>query len=332
MVGAPVQRGHVRDLVRMLLSSLLTVLPLAAFAGYDDGARFAFIGSQQQKAIFVVDLRDRSRAEMLSLDLAPDSVAASAALKALIVGHASEQQLTLVDLTSDVLAQIDYPLEISPDTVLVSPIGETVAVFDNDRAMIQVHAIKRRQVLVTAKNVKTITDLTFSPDGSIVYWVDQASGTLNSIDLWSEHKQLQLARENSALSAMTRSVDGSLGFVSDATSAAIHIVDLHEFRLLRTGLIGQTPARPWGTADGRYMLVPDSGNGTVTAISTLSTEFIYTVDAVADPVSINPGWIDTVAAIVGRDGTVVFINIDNGAELARAKLDGVPEAGIVTSD
>jgi len=107
---------------------------------------------------------------------------------------------------------------------------------------------------------------------------------------------------------------------------------LHEFRLLRTGLIGQTPARPWGTADGRYMLVPDSGNGTVTAISTLSTEFIYTVEAVADPVSINPGWIDTVAAIVGRDGTVVFINIDNGAELARAKLDGVPEAGIVTSD
>ena len=79
------------------------------------------------------------------------------------------------------------------------------------------------------------------------------------------------------------------------------------------------------------MLVPN-GNGTVTALSVLTSESLYTVDAVANPVSINPGWIDTTAAVVGADGKLAFINIADGKELARVDLGNSPQEGIVTSD
>lgn len=302
-----------------------------ALANYDDGARYAFIGSKADSAIFVIDMQKRTNVHTVHLSTVPDTVAASDALKALIVGHAPEKMLTLVDLSADSPLQLDYPLTLRPDNVLVSPIGETVAILDQGKQQLQVHALRRKQVLLTVDNVVTETALTFNPDGSTVYWVDQSGGTLHSIDLWSDRKELRLSAEDGALSAMTRSIDGTLGFIADRQNSLVYVVDLRNFRLLRTSRAGDAPGRPWGTADGQYMLVPN-GDGSVTAISTLTSESIYTVDAVADPISINAGWIDTTAAIVGRDGKIVFINIADGKMLDDADLKSTTREGIVTSD
>jgi DNA-binding beta-propeller fold protein YncE len=195
-----------------------------------------------------------------------------------------------------------------------------------------VHALRRKEVLVRIEDVNTNSDITFNPDGSVVYWVDQDQGSLHSIDLWSKHQELKLTRDGTGLSAMSRSADGILGFISNAETGAVYVVDLWDFRVTRTSQAGQAPERPWGTADGQTMLVPNAAGGTVTAISALTGEVLYTVDAVRDPVSINPGWVDTIAAVVGRDGTVVFLNIGDGSELARVRLENTPAAGIVTSD
>lgn len=303
-----------------------------ALAGYDDGARYAFMASSSEAAVYVIDLHERKQTHSLKVATPPDSVAASEALKALIIGHATEQMLTLVDLTADQPGQYEYPLTIQPQTVQVSPIGETVAILDHDRKTLQVHALRRKEILLTTDGVNTDTELTFNPDGSTVYWVDQSGGTLHSIDLWSERKALRLAKEGAALSAMSRSVDGTLGFVSNGDTGIVFVVDLRDFRVVRSSRAGRAPGRPWGTADGQYMLVPNAGDGTITAISTLSSDAIYTVEAVENPVSINPGWIDTVAAVVGGDGKVAFFSIADGKALDQYQLGASPEAGIVTSD
>jgi len=313
------------------IAGLLLCLPTISLAQFDDGARYGFLASKTASTVTVIDLQRQSNVHTIRLPEAPDSVTASEALRALIIGHENGNKLTLVDLAAKSLDQYEYPLTLSPHEVLVSPIGETVAILDRESAQLQVHALRRKEVLLTLDDVNTKTELTFSPDGSTVYWVDQRAGSLHSVDLWSDRKTLRLAPEGATLSAMSRSIDGTIGFLSNKDTDVVFAIDLRHFQLVRTSHAGRGPGRPWGTADGQYMLVPNA-EGTVTALSTLSGEALYTVDAVANPVSINPGWIDTTAAVVGADGNLVFLNIADGAELSRLQLNQSPQEGIVTSD
>lgn len=303
-----------------------------ALAQYNDGARYAFVASPQEKIVYVIDLQDRTLADSIRFELAPDSVSASENLKALVVAHEHANRLTLVDLSSDDLIQYDYPLTITPDKVDLSPLGETIAIYDSQAKKLEVHAIRRRQSLLEAEDVNTTEDFTFNLDGSTIYWVDRSTGTLNSIDLWSKRGTLSLAPSNVNLSALSRSIDGARGFISNATANVVYVVSLATFEKIGTVRTGSSPGRPWGTADGRYMLIPNEGDGTVTAISTLSLQPLYTVSAVDNPVSINPGWLDTTAAVIGETGDMVFLNVDDGKPTGKFEFANRPNEGIVTSD
>ena len=312
------------------------VLPISmaasAAALFDDGARYAFIASASAKSVFVIDLQERSLAHTIELARAPSSVTVSDRLKALVIGHETDKSLTLIDLSSAALTQIDYPLDLTPSIVAMSPIGETVAIFDREAEKLEVHSINRRVVLLSVDEVRTESEFTFSNDGATIFWVDDKAGTFNAVDLWSERNNVELTSPGSGLSAISRSIDGAVAFVSEASSNVVHMIDLSTFMPVLKIHVGAGPGRPWGTTDGRYMLVPNNGGRTLTAISTMSGESVYTVPAVDHPVFINPGWLDSTAAAVSESGHVVFIDIDDGSVTARYDLKGVPLDGVVTSD
>lgn len=311
------------------LSAMLSVS--LSHAVYDDGARYAFTASPEKQAIYIIDLHQRERVDTINVDSVPDMVSASENLKALIVASRQAKRLTLIDLTSEKLSQYTYPLTISPDYINVSPIG-TVAIYDRQQQILEVHAVKRRQVLLRAENVRSSEKLTFNLDGSTIYWVDQAAGTLHSIDLWSNAKSLQLTTAVESLTALSRSTDGLLGFISSRLDNTVYVVNLRDFSQLTAIKVGRSPGRPWGTADGRYMLVANRDDGTVTAISTSSLQRLYTVPTVAKPIAINPGWLDSTAAILGENGTVAFIDVATGTAGEAFDLHSLPHEGVVTSD
>jgi DNA-binding beta-propeller fold protein YncE len=317
-----------------LLASLFLILLVSstAFAQFDDGARYAFIASASSKSIFVIDLQEKSLAHTIELTRAPSSVAASDRLHALVIGHEADRNLTLIDLSTAELTQIEYPLGLMPSTVTMSPVGETVAIFDRETGQLEVHAIHRRAVLLAVDKVRTDSGFTFSADGATIFWVDDSNGTFNAVDLWSESRRIELAKPGSGLSAISRSVDGAVAFVSEASANIVHMIDLKTFAPVLKIHVGNGPSRPWGTADGRFMLVPNNGGRTLTAISTASGESMYTVPAVNHPVFINPGWLDTTAAAVSESGHVAFFDIGDGSVTARYDLNGAPLDGIVTSD
>lgn len=318
---------------RLAVSLILLVTAASeAFANFDDGARYAFIASASSKSIFVIDLQEKSLAHTISLTRSPSSVAVSERLQALVIGHEADKRLTLVDLSTSELRQIGYPLDLSPSTVEMSPVGETVAIFDKEAGALEVHAFRRHEVLLSVNNVRTESEFTFSTDGATIFWVDDSNGSFNAVDLWANRKSIKLAEPHAGLSAISRSIDGTVAFVSEASTGVVHMIDLSMFAPLRKVPVGARPGRPWGTADGRYMLVPNKGGRTLTVISTVSGESIYTVAAVDRPLFINPGWLDSIAAAVGESGHVAFIDIDDGSVTARYELDGAPLDGIVTSD
>ena len=320
----------ISTLLASLILSLL-IVPVAS-AQFDDGARYAFISSASSKSIFVIDLQEKTLAHIIKLTRAPSSVAASERLKALVVGHEADKSMTLIDLSTSELAQFHYPLSLMPSTIAMSPVGETVAIFDSLTGRLEVHAIHRRAVLLTIDDVRTDSEFTFSADGATLFWVDDSDGTFNAVDLWSQRKSIGLTQPGSGLSAISRSIDGTVAFVSEASANVVHMIDLKTFAPVLKIDVGNGPGRPWGTTDGRFMLVPNNGGRTLTAISTASGESIYTIPAVDHPVFINPGWLDTTAAAVNESGDVVFIDIDDGSVTARYDLNGAPLDGIVTSD
>ena len=304
-----------------------------SYAGYDDGARYAFTASASQQSIYVIDLHNRVLADTITLNAVPDSVSASENLKALVIANREAKGLTLLDLTSDKLAGYNYSLSISPDYVKVSPLGETVAIYDKEQQVLEVHAIRRNQVLLRAEQVNTDKEFTFNLDGSTAYWVDQTSGKLHSVDLWSQTKALQLADAESGLSALSRSTDGLLGFVSNAQDDKVYVINLRDFSKMMEIRVGRQPGRPWGTADGQTILVPNRDDNTITAISTSNLQKLYTVATIDEPISINPGWLDTTAAVIGNKGDLSFIDMQEGGGAGQIyALESVPQEGIVTSD
>lgn len=322
-----------KTISKLMASLILAVLIVpAAFAQFDDGARYAFIASASSKSIFIIDLQEKSLAHTIELTRAPSSVAASARLKALVIGHEADKSMTLIDLSTSALEQFHYPLSLTPATIAMSPVGETVAIFDNVADRLEVHAIRRRAVLLSVDDVHTDSGFTFSADGATLFWVDDSKGTFNSVNLWSERRVIELTRPGSGLSAISRSIDGTVAFVSEASANVVHMIDLKTFTPLLKIQVGSRPGRPWGTADGRYMLVPNNGDRSLTAIWTATGASLYTVPAVSHPLFINPGWLDTTAAAVSESGHVVFIDIDDGSVTARYELNGAPLDGIVTSD
>lgn len=320
------------SLFNLIALLLLPCFSISAEAKYDDGARYAFSISSKESSIQVVDLHKKELVERIHIESTPDSLAASEQLKALIITHKAEKRLTLMDLSSEALAQISYPLDIQPDYIAVSPLGETIAIYDRQQGILEVHAVKRKTVLLHTENVITDNSFTFNLDGSKLFWTDTKTGELKSIDLWSTMSSLRLSRNGAGLSALTRSTDGLLGFISDSSRNVVTVVDLQNMSILKEISVGAGASRPWGTSDGLLMLVPNAQDATVTAISTATLDVLYTKPTVANPISINSGWLDSVAAIIGKNGEIVFIKTATGQLLESHSLGSAANEGIVTAD
>jgi len=319
--------------MKKFIGHLFSLLLVAnALADYDDGMRYAFVASTEDKSISIIDLHSHLLAETIKLATAPGEIEASNRLKALVVAHPDATHLTLIDLSSSKLKQIKYELEMVPDHIKLNPVGDAIAVYGKSQQAIQIFNLKRQMILARYENIPNGELITFNRDGQQIFWVDQKKGELHSNDLWQKADKLKLTEDGSGLSAMTRSVDGSMGFISDANHARVYVVNLRDMRLIKTVRTGKGPGRAWGTSDGQYMIVPNYFDGSITAISTFTFDPSFTIKAIEKPVAINTGWLDTTAAVIGENGDLALINLDKKKLLKTLQLHGTPMAGVVTSN
>jgi len=322
----------IRVLHALVVAATILCAPTSPAASFDDGSRYAFSASPEKNRVYAFDLRDQEVAGQIDFPQRPDQVIASDALDALVVSHRDGRRLTLVDLTDDKLAQFAYPLDLTPDYIKLSPLGDTVAIYDTKSHRLEVHAIKRHAVLLSVTGIEAEGEFTFSPDGLTLYWLNNTTGTLHSIDLWSKRGELRLGQSGGAFSPLSRSADGRLGFVSSASRNTVFVIDLRNFTLFTQINVPSDPGRPWGTADGRYMFVAGGNSKTVSAISTSSLRLEYSVRLDDRPISVHSGWLDTVAAITGESGSITFIDVRSGKILKTHQLGQRPLEAVVTSD
>lgn len=304
----------------------------AAHARYDDGARYAFAGAPATGTIRVIDMQNHGLAGSLAIDSDYQSITASDTLKALIVAHPAGKALTLIDLASPRPDKYDYPLDLSPDYIKLSPLGDTLAIYDRRQQVMEIQAIKRRATLVRIENVDSNTEMTFKLDGSGIYWVNNHTGSLHTADLWSENRSLKLTEHGGGLSAMSRSINGSYGFISDALAGKVYVVDLNEFLLIKAVNVGGKPLRPWGTTDGTVMLIPGYESGTVSIISAVTHELLYTIGTIPGPVAVYSGWLDTVAIVTAENGDIALIDLLDRETVSVFHQRGSPGTAVISAD
>ena len=154
-----------------LFSCLLIIFCLHgsnARADYDHGMRYAFVASAERKSVSIIDLHHRRLAETIQLQQQPGSIVASDRLDALIIAYPKTRQLGLIDLSSSSLKQSYYDLKLTPDSIKLDPAGDKLAVYDQSLAVLEIHHLQQRQLLVRLENIHTSVPLTFNRDGQYI--------------------------------------------------------------------------------------------------------------------------------------------------------------------
>lgn len=318
----------------IFLFSFICFSNITLASSLDDVTRFAYTVSANKSTVEVIDIEDTRLVNSIKFSKVPSQVVASKGMNTLIVSHPQDKSLTLVDLKSDQLKQYQVQLEQRPDYILLSPLDYNLAMYDKESRVLEVRSIMHRKTLAKIENVGNGDLITFSFEGSRLYVVEREKGELLVVDLLQNKvsHRIKLSEGTAKLSALSRTIDGSFGFISNADKDVVYIVDLLNFSIVAEVEVAGNPGRPWGTTDGSRIMIPSLDSSYITIVSAITFEVVSQIKTVEKPRAINSGWLDTTAAVIGENGDIAFINLMNGTLDKKLTLDGRPDNGVVTSD
>jgi DNA-binding beta-propeller fold protein YncE len=317
--------------------------PGAAVALSDVG-KFLFVPSRDVAEVTVIDSKSDRVVTRLALAGTPHQVLVSEAAGAMVASFPDRSVLEAIDLSSPAeKAQID--LTMIPEFMVLSPDGYLLAAADGASGSIAVVSLPKRRVLLHLSGFANPGNLTFSLDGSQLYITDGKALELAVVDIVQQAvvSRAALAKlppsgssgagnPGFGASALTRTPDGRYGFVSVADLDSVIVVDLSTLKPVKQLHVGHTPLRPYGTADGRLMLVPNDGDQSVSVIDTAALRVAATLPGAKGVTAINTGWFESLAFVMSRQQRVVVLDLMKFQKLGEIELPGSPGAGVVTSN
>ena len=342
---------------RILLIGVVAAAALGTFVGFlpelravkatgttafTDGSRYIFVPSRTRPEVTVVDGIAGAVAGTLRLGHVPAQIVVSDAAGRLVASDIGNNALSIVDLET---GQLDRTLELgmTPDRIVLSPDGYLVAASDATSGSVVVVSLFNYRELARIEGFSGRTGLSFNLGGSQLYVRDGAANHLAIVDLVQNKiidqiglaKTLPSSRTAHELddSALTRSPDGRYGFVSSTSEGTVAVIDLGTGKLIKAIPVGKAPRRPYGTADGRLMLVPNEGDGTISVVDTALLQVVATLAGARDVLAINTGWFESVALVMSAgEDKIVLLDLMTFRNVGEIPLPGTPGPGVVTPD
>lgn len=265
----------------------------------DDGGRFVFVPSRAVPEVAVIDSRSDQLVTKIAVARIPNQILASDAEGVLAASFAGRSKLEVIAL-SDPKSRAEVDLGITPEFMVLSPDGFLVAAADSSLGAVSVASLRNRKQLFQLSGLGNPRNLTFSLDGSQLYIVDGKTLELVIVDIVQQSivERVSLAKDLPhkqkedglfSVSPLTRTVDGRYGFVSLPGLDTVIVVDLRTLKPVKRLRVGRAPLRPYGTAEGRLMLVPNDGDQSVSVIDTTTLEVVATLPGAKDVTAINTG-------------------------------------------
>ncbi len=314
-------------------------------SAHEDISHYLFVPNRASADVTVIDSRTDQIVARIDVGNVPHQVAVSDSLGKLVASNTHDNTISIVDL-STMTVEATVALDVEPEHMEVSPGGGVIAVGNIGAGTISLVSLTENRETARIGGLFEPHNLTFSPDGALLYAANLGANQVSDIDVADRVvvKEIQVA-DPAAFAALdsggefqgiinvTRTPDGRLGFAAHGEGDTMAVIDLRSQETVKHIALGDEPWRAFSTADGRYMLVPNNGDRTVSVISVAELEVVATLPGAADMTGINTGWFETTAFVISRgEEKVVVIDLVEMAVVGEIALPGSPETGVVTPD
>jgi len=332
----------VSGLISTLLLSALFLMPVhASFLGFGkvsltESSRVVFAPSTDKPEIAAIDTVDQSLIEVIQLPHVAGSIVASDKTNLLLASDLEQNKVSVVDLElGQVIRQIETGF--SPDAMLLNPFDRYVA-FGSRDGQVAIWDLETFEPMFSVDGLDSAINLTFGNDGTNLFVVEPRLMRISVIEMFEKGKVAEIDLKGNAgvsarISAISRSADGFTGYASVTHENRVVVLDLTDFKVIKSIPVSRDPRRPYSTADNRYILIPHGKDQSVTVLGALNHLKLASIATHITAAQINTGWLDSVAFVMPEEGGEIAV-----IDLLKLKLEppitmpGPMDLGVVTSD
>ena len=276
--------------MKKLLSAGLGALAVLAMTApgvhaLDDLSNYVFVPNRASADVAVIDTRTDAVVARVRVGEVPHQVAVSPALGKMVVTNTADDTISVIDLaTLETTATI--PLGHEPEHMELDPTGDVLAVGNIGEGTVSLVSLRDERELARVDGLHEPHNMTFSPSGERLYVGNLGASFVSLIDVpqatvageiavgpdraLAHHEDDDTAYQG--IINVTATPDGRLGFAAYGEGDRMAVIDLESGRTLKDLALGDTPWRAFTTTDGRYMIVPNNGDETVSVVSTETLE------------------------------------------------------------
>ena len=329
----------------VMLATVATTAAAAPGLALDAADGYVFVANRGSADIAVIDTRTDRLVARLPVGRVPHQVVVSDVAGKLVASNTADDTLSIVDLST--LRTTTLELDDEPEHMALAPDGLLLAIGNIAAGTISLVSLEHERELARVPGLFDPHNLTFSPDGALLYVANLGANHVSVIDVASARvvDEIPVGRPPAVAAAggigaefqgiinVTPTPDGRLGFAAHGEANELAVIDLRTRELKKSVALGELPWRAYGTADGRFMLVPNNGDRTLSVIATAGLEVVATLPAAEDVTGINTGWFETTAFALSRsERKAVVYDLESMARAGEIALPGMPETGVTTPD
>ncbi|MBT5415001.1 MAG: beta-propeller fold lactonase family protein [Rhodospirillaceae bacterium] len=324
------------------LVALVAATPAQAL---DKSGSYVYVPNRASADVAVIDSATDTVVARVAVGNVPHQVVVSDTLGRMVASNTADDTISIIDLET-MRTAATVTLGASPEHMELSPGGDVLAVGNIGAGTVSLVSLAEGRETARIDGLHEPHNLTFSPDGKLLYIgnlgadfvsvIDVAKAeVVNEIPVGDPKAMASTAAggEYQGIINVTRTPDGRYGFAAYGEGDRMAVIDLHSQETVKSLALGDLPWRAYSTADGRFMIVPNNGDRTVSIVSTATLEEVARLDGAEDMTGVNTGWFETTAFVISRaEDKVVILDLETMTNAGEIALGGSPETGVITPD
>jgi YVTN family beta-propeller protein len=330
-----------------LAAAMVGTLWAGAVAAHEDYSNYLFVPNRASAQVTVLDRTTNQIVARIDVGKVPHQVLVSEVAGKLVTSNTADDTISIVDLKS-FRTEATVSLGAEPEHMALGPDGLTLAVGNIAAGTVSLVSLGDNREIARVTGLIQPHNLTFGPDGTRLYVANLGAEHVSVVDVATAKviDEIPVAeptalasrgglsgREYQGVINVTPSPDGRLGFAAHGEGNVLAVIDLESGVKLKSIAVGELPWRAYGTAKGRYMLVPNNGDRTVSVVDTARLEVVATLPGAADMTGVNGDLDETTAFVISRgESKVVILDLETMAPAGEIALPGTPETAVASPD